>query len=212
MIRSPRHADQRPLPCWTAFTGPPGPLRISAPEPAEPLIDEDFQLALTVCYELHYRGLPGVDERWEWDPDLLAITRALEERFELALREQVRVPDVLPSGQIDVALRALAAADDGPSLSRHLQRDGTLAQYREFAAHRSIYQLKEADPHSFAIPRLHGAPKAALIRSKPTSTAAAGPTESTRRCSPRRCAHSGWTTATAPTSTTSPRSRSPPTT
>src|SRR6201999_1249649 len=29
--------------------------------------------------------------------------------------------------------------------------------------HRSAYQLKEADPHSWAIPRLHGAPKAALI-------------------------------------------------
>ncbi len=163
MIRSPAPRGPASAALLDRLTGPPGPLRISAPEPAEPLIDEDFQLALTVCYELHYRGLPGVDERWEWDPDLLAITRALEERFELALREQVRVPDVLPSGQIDVALRALAAADDGPSLSRHLQRDGTLAQYREFAAHRSIYQLKEADPHSFAIPRLHGAPKAALI-------------------------------------------------
>jgi len=29
--------------------------------------------------------------------------------------------------------------------------------------HRSAYQLKEADPHSFAIPRLHGTPKAALL-------------------------------------------------
>jgi hypothetical protein len=29
--------------------------------------------------------------------------------------------------------------------------------------HRSAYQLKEADPHSWAIPRLFGAPKAALI-------------------------------------------------
>ena len=29
--------------------------------------------------------------------------------------------------------------------------------------HRSAYQLKEADPHSWAIPRLSGAPKAALV-------------------------------------------------
>ena len=29
--------------------------------------------------------------------------------------------------------------------------------------HRSAYQLKEADPHSWAIPRLTAAPKAALI-------------------------------------------------
>jgi len=31
-------------------------------------------------------------------------------------------------------------------------------------AHRSAYQLKEADPHSWALPRLHGAPKAALVQ------------------------------------------------
>ena len=35
------------------------------------LVDDDLQLALYLCYELHYRGLPGVDERWEWDPALL---------------------------------------------------------------------------------------------------------------------------------------------
>ena len=29
--------------------------------------------------------------------------------------------------------------------------------------HRSAYQLKEADPHSWAIPRLFGAPKAAMV-------------------------------------------------
>ena len=29
--------------------------------------------------------------------------------------------------------------------------------------HRSAYQLKEADPHSWALPRLHGRPKAAMI-------------------------------------------------
>jgi hypothetical protein len=36
-------------------------------------------------------------------------------------------------------------------------------QFREFVAHRSTYQLKEADPHTWAIPRLAGRPKAALI-------------------------------------------------
>jgi hypothetical protein len=40
---------------------------------------------------------------------------------------------------------------------------GTLEQFREFAVHRSAYQLKEADPHSWAIPRLHGRAKSALI-------------------------------------------------
>jgi hypothetical protein len=34
---------------------------------------------------------------------------------------------------------------------------------REFAVHRSAYQLKEADPHTWAIPRLTGLSKAALV-------------------------------------------------
>ncbi len=34
---------------------------------------------------------------------------------------------------------------------------------QEFAVHRSAYQLKEADPHTWAIPRLAGGPKAAMI-------------------------------------------------
>ena len=33
----------------------------------------------------------------------------------------------------------------------------------EFVVHRSAYHLKEADPHTWAIPRLSGAPKAALV-------------------------------------------------
>jgi hypothetical protein len=143
--------------------GPPGALRLPLPEPDDPLADGDFQLALTLCYELHYRGLPGIDERWEWHPGLLAARAELELRFERALRAEVSVPELLAAGPIDVALRTLAAADSGPSLSLYLQREGTLAQFCEFAVHRSIYQLKEADPHSWAIPRLDGAVKAALV-------------------------------------------------
>src|SRR3712207_9177724 len=62
----------------------------------------------------------------------------------------------------DVALRAIAESDDGPSLSRHLERHGTLEQVLEFVVHRSAYQLKEADPHAWAIPRLTGGPQAAM--------------------------------------------------
>ena len=65
--------------------------------------------------------------------------------------------------EIDIALRAIAEADDGPSLSRYLEREGTLDQMHEFLVHRSAYQLKEADPHAWAIPRLSGPPKAALV-------------------------------------------------
>jgi len=61
------------------------------------------------------------------------------------------------------ALAELVAADDGPSLSAFLARRADLEQFREFVAHRSIYHLKEADPHTWAIPRLDGLPKAALV-------------------------------------------------
>src|SRR5690606_6687701 len=40
---------------------------------------------------------------------------------------------------------------------------GTWLQMREFLAMRSIYHLKEADPHVWAIPRLRGQAKAALV-------------------------------------------------
>jgi hypothetical protein len=38
-----------------------------------------------------------------------------------------------------------------------------VAQLLEHVVHRSAYQLKEADPHAWAIPRLTGTPKAALL-------------------------------------------------
>jgi hypothetical protein len=145
------------------------PHALSAPDwsaPADALADEDLQLALYLCYELHYRGLDGVDDRWEWEPSLLALRAMLESAFEAAL--EAAVPSApgdgdTDPGEMDVALRAIADADDGPSLSRHLERDGTLEQFLEFAVHRSAYQLKEADPHSWAMPRLSGPPKAALV-------------------------------------------------
>src|SRR5215218_7650057 len=58
---------------------------LPAIEVADPLADDDFQLALYCCYELHYRGVDGVDERWEWDPGLLAVRARLEDVFERAL-------------------------------------------------------------------------------------------------------------------------------
>ena len=142
-----------------ALTGSVAPL---PPAPTAGATEEDVQLALYLCYELHYRGLPGVDERWEWAPSLLALRGELEERFEAALRRDVPVPDA-GGADMDLALRAVEAADAAPSLSRHLEREGTLGHYREFAAHRSAYQLKEADPHSWALPRLSGPPKAAMV-------------------------------------------------
>ena len=148
-----------------ALTSAPGTPIEALPHPVSgALADDDLQLALYLCYELHYRGLPGVDDRWEWDPELLTFRCRLESSFEAALLDAVGPPrDGVDPGEMDLALRAIADGDDGPSLSRHLEREGTLDELLEFLVHRSAYQLKEADPHSWALPRLHGAPKAALV-------------------------------------------------
>jgi hypothetical protein len=133
--------------------------------PADALSDQDLQLALYLCYELHYRGLPGVADEWEWEPSLLALRRDLETAFEAALADAVPQPPAPDRPEeMDLALRAIAEADNGPSLSRYIERRATTVQLLEFVTHRSAYQLKEADPHSWALPRLHGAPKAALVQ------------------------------------------------
>jgi hypothetical protein len=134
------------------------------PAGARPEADEDLQLALYCCYELHYRGFDDVDERWEWAPRLLAARATLEEPFEAALRELVPpVPCERDPGEMDLALREVIDADDAPSVSRFVEARASVEQLLEFVVHRSAYQLKEADPHSWAIPRLHGGPKAALV-------------------------------------------------
>lgn len=134
----------------------------SAPDPiGHPVWGEDAALALYLCYELHYRGLRGVDERWEWEPSVLFLRRSLEDAFIHALVDEVGGPDRCVD--IQAYLASLLARGSGPSLSGFLADHGTVQQFREFAVHRSLYQLKEADPHSWAIPRLTGRPKAALV-------------------------------------------------
>ncbi|MEV4473587.1 iron-containing redox enzyme family protein [Nonomuraea sp. NPDC049504] len=125
--------------------------------------DADFQLALFACYELHYRGFAGVDERWEWDPALLAARAVLERHFEELLARDVPMPPLEGPRDVRRVLTALAADDRGPSVAAFLAQRAGREQFREFVVHRSIYHLKEADPHTWAIPRLAGGPKAALV-------------------------------------------------
>ncbi|MCA2227428.1 iron-containing redox enzyme family protein [Nonomuraea aurantiaca] len=147
--------------------GPPRELEppLTTPPPAWALDDGDLQLALFACYELHYRGFDDVDDHWEWQPSLLAARRKLEHCLESALAFAVPRPPAVPPQQVRHALAGLVAEEEasGPSLAAHLQREADLERFREFVVHRSIYHLKEADPHTWAIPRLHGGPKAALV-------------------------------------------------
>ncbi|MFI9785052.1 iron-containing redox enzyme family protein [Kitasatospora sp. NPDC051984] len=126
--------------------------------PADPWGD-DLQLALYVCYELHYRGFAGVDDGWEWSPELLALRAALEEVFLSALRREVGRP--VPLAEVLAGLLVEPPDGDGPS--HHLLTRGTRTQAREYLAHRSLYHLKEADPQMWAVPRLPNPAKAALV-------------------------------------------------
>jgi hypothetical protein len=132
--------------------------------PAEAALeDEDLQLALHVCYELHDQGFDEVDDGWEWHPSLLALRQAAELRLERALDAIVTRPPTVAAEELPRALAELAANDDGPSLAAYLRRTATREQFAEFVVHRSLYHLKEADPQTWAIPRLRGRPKAALV-------------------------------------------------
>jgi len=122
---------------------------------------DDFQLALYLCYELHYRSFADVDDRWEWEPSLLALRRDLEDGFERGVRDLVPGPG--RSDDVAASLWKLIADASGPSLSTFVAERATLTQLREFLVHRSAYQLKEADPHTWAIPRLAGEAKAAMV-------------------------------------------------
>ncbi|CAL9661564.1 hypothetical protein SUDANB176_07023 [Streptomyces sp. enrichment culture] len=125
---------------------------------AAPVYGDDLQLALYLCYELHYRGFAGVAPDLEWDPDLLRTRAALEDRFLAALRADAPRHD----GVDDALAGILVEPVDGTGVSHFLRDEGELWHVREYAAQRSLYHLKEADPHAWVLPRLRGRAKAAM--------------------------------------------------
>ncbi|MGW3170025.1 iron-containing redox enzyme family protein [Streptomyces sp. NPDC001153] len=132
----------------------PGPAEAGEADP----YGDDLQLALYLCYELHYRGFAGVAPECEWDPDLLRVRAALERRFLSALRADAPGHDSL-----DDALAALLTEPaEGSGVTHFLGTEGELWQLREYAAQRSLYHLKEADPHAWVLPRLWGRAKAGM--------------------------------------------------
>ncbi|MFJ8636292.1 iron-containing redox enzyme family protein [Streptomyces sp. NPDC093568] len=123
---------------------------------------EDLQLALYVLYELHYQGFEGVPDDREWDSALLALREAIEGRFLGALREDVPVDGTDSAGRALEELQ-VEPVDGSGSVSHFLRDQGSLGHLRDYAALRSLYHLKEADPHAWVIPRLHGRAKAAMV-------------------------------------------------
>ncbi|MEU0126520.1 MULTISPECIES: iron-containing redox enzyme family protein [unclassified Streptomyces] len=119
---------------------------------------DDLQLALYVCYELHYRGFARVRPELEWDPPLLTVRGAFEDRFLTALRRDATgtaAPDELLDGLLVEPVR-------GTGVSWFLQDRGDLRHVRDYAIQRSLYHLKEADPHAWVLPRLSGRAKAGM--------------------------------------------------
>jgi hypothetical protein len=134
------------------------------PEPGgDALTDEDLQLALFLAHELHYGGLDGVSDDLEWDPALISFRSVLEEAMLERLVAEAGPPARCDPDRVAEAIFELVEADDAPPFSRYVAERATLEQFREFVIHRSAYQLKEADPHTFGIPRIRGAAKAAMV-------------------------------------------------
>jgi hypothetical protein len=135
----------------------------SGPVQAELLDDRDAQLALYVANELHYGGVEDVSDDLEWEPCVQRLRTEIEDAMLAELEGEC---GSLPSADPETLPRAifdLIAADDAPPLSRFLEGRASLEQFREFVMHRSAYQLKEADPHTFAIPRISGRAKSAMV-------------------------------------------------
>jgi len=122
----------------------------------------DLQLALYMCYELHYRGFAGVDPTWEWNPGLLHLRGQLERAFLAGVHRDVG--HIEPGHTAEAEMDALSIESvDGAGPSYWLRDSGTWEQMREYFVHRSLYHLKEGDPHAWAIPRLTGQAKASFV-------------------------------------------------
>jgi hypothetical protein len=127
--------------------------------------DDDIQLSLFILYGLHYGTTLDSAGVWEWNPAIIACRGQLEAAFEAALRATIPVPELPEANHeaVAAALVAMTAPTPKAGLARFVARKATQDQLLEFLVQRSIYTLREADPHSWAIPRLTGRPKAALV-------------------------------------------------
>lgn len=141
-------------------TGNARPVPVDVPTGTSALTDDDLHLALWICYEMSHHGFEGVDDALEWDLDLVGFRLELEAAFEAALRAEFAAQS-LPADP--VAALADLATHAGPPLSSTVEADPSLERMCEFVIHRSAYQLKEADAHTFGIPRLAGSGRSAMI-------------------------------------------------
>lgn len=143
--------------------------RRAADSSTDLLADDDVQLTLAVLYEPHFRGFDDAADDLEWNAALISVRRVLEIAFHDAVRaEATSLADAAglplePESDVVAGLRGLVAHDGGPSMSRYVLREATLDQVRDYVIQRSAYHLREADPHTLAIPHVAGRAKSALV-------------------------------------------------
>jgi hypothetical protein len=155
---------------FASLAGTPGPMPAQLTELADALpetttdarSDEDVQISLWVCYGLAYAGFEGVDRRWEWQPSLLAVRGALEAVFERDVLAGVEMPAGLTPAQVPTWLMEVCGRVPMEFL-KFMHQTATLEQFKELVITRSIDALHEGDAHTWAIPRMSGRAKSALI-------------------------------------------------
>ena len=117
---------------------------------------DDAAIALWCLHELAYRGFDDVSDDMEWDPTLITVRARLERDLESRLRADFDLcaADTLPD--------LLTAYQDTAGIAHFVRRSATAGDVRDILIQKSIYHLKEADPHCFVLPRLEPATKAML--------------------------------------------------
>ena len=115
------------------------------------LSDDDFQLALYLCYEMNYRGLAKAE--WEWDPGLLNFRSELERIFVERLRDEIGHASVRIPLEVGAALEELVSDSLSSTLATYLSESGTIDQFREFCVHRSAHQQRSLDAETQVPPR-----------------------------------------------------------
>lgn len=140
----------------------------SAPAPAI-VDDEDRLIMLWVLQELGYHGFQDVDDRWEVDHRAVWLRVTLEDALESALRPIIDpvVERTLTEARTDLAETLFSLPErefaDTPSLAAYARRKMSIEQWCEMLVLKSAYQLKEGDPHTFAVPRLSAEAKLAMV-------------------------------------------------
>ena len=142
---------------------PAGMTKLTAAEEGDSRVSEDIQITLFACYALHYDGFSDVDDRWEWCPPLLALRAELEHLFERDLVASIPALEPVAARNLPSHLLDWASPTHGSALDSYAHKQATLDQFRELIIHRSIKNLREGDQHTWAIPRLTGRAKSALV-------------------------------------------------